>query len=374
MASVYFHIPFCKQACHYCDFHFSTTLKHKDRMLQALQQELLIRKEELQIPVESIYFGGGTPSLFSVDQIEFLIQEVVKNFTTIKNPEITLEANPDDLTPDYLKALSKTKVNRLSIGVQSFFEDDLALMNRAHTAQEALCSIEEAKKYFNSITIDLIYAIPGMNLKKWEQNLQKAMSLEIPHISAYALTVEPNTALERFIKTGKIEPVDESMAEKHYKHLVKTLEKAGYINYEFSNFGKQGYFSKNNMAYWTGKPYLGIGPSAHSFNGDMRMWNIKNNLKYIKSIEQGTHTFTSEILSETDNFNEYLMTGLRTMWGVSFKTVESRFAPKYATHLIDQVLLLTMEGLVSLDGEILTITPKGKFLSDGIISRLFYID
>ena len=216
MASVYFHIPFCKQACHYCDFHFSTTLKHKGRMLLALQQEILIRKKELQIPVESIYFGGGTPSLLNVDQIEFLIHKVFKNFTTIKNPEITLEANPDDLTPDYLKALSKTNVNRLSIGVQSFFEDDLALMNRAHTAKEAIDSIEEAKKYFDSITIDLIYAIPGMNLKKWEQNLQKALSLQIPHISAYTLTVEPNTALERFIKTGKIEPVDESMAEKQY--------------------------------------------------------------------------------------------------------------------------------------------------------------
>ncbi len=343
-------------------------------MLQALQQELLTRKEELQIPVESIYFGGGTPSLFSVDQIEFLIQEVIKNFTTIKNPEITLEANPDDLTPDYLKALSKTKVNRLSIGVQSFFEDDLALMNRAHTAQEALYSIEAAKKYFDTITIDLIYAIPGMNLKKWKQNLQKALSLEINHISAYALTVEPNTALERFIKAGKINSVDESMAEKHYKYLVKTLEKAGYINYEFSNFGKEGYFSRNNMAYWTGKPYLGIGPSAHSFNGDMRMWNIKNNLKYIKSIEQGTYTFTYEKLSETDKFNEYLLTGLRTMWGVSLEVVKNRFHKKYATYLIDQVLLFVKKGMMSLDGEILTITPKGKFLTDGIVSQLFYID
>ncbi|MCH8535843.1 MAG: radical SAM family heme chaperone HemW, partial [Flavobacteriaceae bacterium] len=285
--SIYIHIPFCKQACHYCDFHFSTSMKYKSQLVQSIGKELVLRKNELHQPIENIYFGGGTPSLLSFDELEFIMDIIYQNYTVVDAPEITLEANPDDLSEGYLHMLSKTKINRLSIGVQSFFEKDLKLMNRAHNSVEALKSIQLAQRYFENISIDLIYGIPEMTVKHWKKNLQQAMALKVPHISSYALTVEPNTALDYFIKKKIIPPVDDHLAKLHFDILVNRLTQEGYEHYEFSNFGKPGFHSQNNTAYWTGKFYLGIGPSAHSYIGNERKWNISHNIKYIQSIEAG---------------------------------------------------------------------------------------
>ena len=374
MSSIYIHIPFCKQACHYCDFHFSTSLKKKDELVNALKTELSLRKVELTNTVECIYFGGGTPSLLSAEELNSLIETVYTNYNVSETPEITLEANPDDLTKDKIKELGKSKINRLSIGIQSFFEDDLKLMNRAHNAKEALQCIEFSKTEFDNISIDLIYGIPGMTTQKWKENLNIALQLDIPHISSYALTVEPNTALKRYIEKGVVPPVDDDLAKQHFDILVETLQQAGYSNYEFSNFGKQGYHSKNNTAYWTGKSYLGIGPSAHSYNGKQRSWNINNNPKYIKSIQQGIIPNEVETLSVTDRYNEYVMTGLRTIWGISLSKIEKEFGLIFKTYVLQQAKNFIEDHLLFLDGDTIVVTKKGKFLSDGIASELFMLN
>lgn len=374
MSSIYIHIPFCKQACHYCDFHFSTSLKKKDELVNALKTELSLRKVELTNTVECIYFGGGTPSLLSAEELNSLIETVYTNYNVSETPEITLEANPDDLTKDKITELGKSKINRLSIGIQSFFEDDLKLMNRAHNAKEALQCIEFSKTEFDNISIDLIYGIPGMTTQKWKENLNIALQLDIPHISSYALTVEPNTALKRFIEKGVVPPVDDDLAKQHFDILVETLQQAGYSNYEFSNFGKQGYHSKNNTAYWTGKSYLGIGPSAHSYNGKQRSWNINNNPKYIKSIQQGIIPNEVETLSVTDRYNEYVMTGLRTIWGISLSKIEKEFGLIFKTYVLQQAKNFIEDHLLFLDGDTIVVTKKGKFLSDGIASELFMLN
>ena len=374
MSSIYIHIPFCKQACHYCDFHFSTSLKKKDELVNALKTELSLRKLELTNTVECIYFGGGTPSLLSAEELNSLIETVYTNYNVSETPEITLEANPDDLTKDKIKELGKSKINRLSIGIQSFFEDDLKLMNRAHNAKEALQCIEFSKTEFDNISIDLIYGIPGMTTQKWKENLNIALQLDIPHISSYALTVEPNTALKRYIEKGVVPPVDDDLAKQHFDILVETLQQAGYSNYEFSNFGKQGYHSKNNTAYWTGKSYLGIGPSAHSYNGKQRSWNINNNPKYIKSIQQGIIPNEVETLSVTDRYNEYVMTGLRAIWGISLSKIEKEFGLIFKTYVLQQAKNFIEDHLLFLDGDTIVVTKKGKFLSDGIASELFMLN
>lgn len=374
MSSIYIHIPFCKQACHYCDFHFSTSLKKKDELVNALKTELSLRKVELTNTVECIYFGGGTPSLLSAEELNSLIETVYTNYNVSETPEITLEANPDDLTKDKITELGKSKINRLSIGIQSFFEDDLKLMNRAHNAKEALQCIEFSKTEFDNISIDLIYGVPGMTTQKWKENLNIALQLDMPHISSYALTVEPNTALKRFIEKGVVPPVDDDLAKQHFDILVETLQQAGYSNYEFSNFGKQGYHSKNNTAYWTGKSYLGIGPSAHSYNGKQRSWNINNNPKYIKNIQQGIIPNEVETLSVTDRYNEYVMTGLRTIWGISLSKIEKEFGLNFKTYVLQQAKNFIEDHLLFLDGDTIVVTKKGKFLSDGIASELFMLN
>ncbi|HLW41636.1 MAG TPA: radical SAM family heme chaperone HemW, partial [Flavobacterium sp.] len=325
MAGIYIHIPFCKQACHYCDFHFSTSLKKKEEMIAALIQEIHLRKEEINEPVETIYFGGGTPSVLSNEEINILIDAVFSLFDVMKHPEITLEANPDDLTKERIHELAHSRINRLSIGVQSFYDEDLQLMNRAHNAKEAWESLEEAAKHFDNISIDLIYGIPNMSLERWESNIQKALDLGIPHISSYALTVEPKTALASLIKKGKIPTLDDGEAHEHFLRMVSILENNGFVHYELSNFGKPDYFSKNNSAYWLGKKYLGIGPSAHSFDGKNRSWNIANNSLYIQAIQKNELPNETETLSIQDRYNEYIMTGLRTIWGVSVFSVEHEF-------------------------------------------------
>jgi oxygen-independent coproporphyrinogen-3 oxidase len=375
VAGIYLHIPFCKQACYYCDFHFSTSLKKKEELINALAKELQLRKDEFKNrAVETIYFGGGTPSLLTNDELQFLIDAVYKNFTIIEKPEITLEANPDDLSKDRLVELSKSPINRLSIGIQSFFDADLKLMNRAHNAEEANICLEQATTYFDNISLDLIYGIPGASNERWLENIETALSYAIPHISSYALTVEPKTALASFIQKGIIEAVDDDKAHEQFHILKDKLEAEGFTHYELSNFGKEGYFSKNNSAYWQGKPYLGIGPSAHSFNGQQRGWNVRNNTKYIKGIQSNTLPMETETLTKTDQYNEYIMTGLRTIWGVSFIKIQRDFGKIYLDYLIDQAQIFINQHLLYIDDEHLKVTKKGQFLSDGIASELFKLN
>ena len=375
MSGIYIHIPFCKQACHYCDFHFSTSLKKKDELINALTKELELRKDEFKsTTVETIYFGGGTPSLLSNSELQLIIDSVYKNYKVSEKPEITLEANPDDLSSKRINDLTNTPINRLSIGIQSFFETDLKLMNRAHNVEEAKACLEEATKHFDNISLDLIYGIPGASNEKWLKNIEIALSYNVPHISSYALTVEPKTALASFIKKGIIENVDDEQAHEQFHILKEKLEASGFIHYELSNFGKEGFFSKNNSAYWQGKSYIGIGPSAHSFNGKQRGWNVKNNSKYIKTIQQNELPIELETLTRIDQYNEYVMTGLRTIWGVSFAKVEKDFGIIFKDYLIEQSEVFINQHLLYIDSEHLRVTKKGQFLSDGIASELFKLN
>ncbi|WP_445720113.1 radical SAM family heme chaperone HemW [Flavobacterium sp.] len=406
MSGIYIHIPFCKQACHYCDFHFSTNLKKKDEMVLALAKEIEMRSKNTSIthhpssitePIETIYFGGGTPSILEISDLKFLIDAVYKNYKVVENPEITVEANPDDLNFDFaqydkevdlsVRAESRTifeelqtiGVNRLSIGIQSFFEDDLKLMNRAHNVEEAKKCLEIATQYFDNISIDLIYGVPQMSNEKWLQNIETALSFGVQHISSYALTVEPKTALHSFIQKGIIPSPDDEVAQEHFQILVDKLSENGFIHYELSNFGKENYLSKNNSSYWLGKKYIGIGPSAHSYDGKNRGWNVSNNSLYIKSIQENKLPIEIETLTKTDRYNEYIMTGLRTIWGVSLERIEKEFGKTYLDYLLmqskkhfEQELL---ECVKSSEVEtILKTTKKGKFLSDGIASDLFLLN
>ncbi len=303
-----------------------------------------------------------------------MVKTINDNYQVLCNAEITLEANPDDLSHTYIEALSNSSINRLSIGIQSFYKDDLKLMNRIHSALEARACLDRATQYFENISIDLIYGIPNSTIARWKENLEIALSYNIPHISSYALTVEPNTALAAFIKKGEIADVDDAKTKDQFHILVEVLEEGEFVHYELSNFGKEGFFSRNNSGYWQGKTYLGIGPSAHSFNGKQRSWNIRNNTKYIKAI--ATNEFPNEIetLTKNDRYNEYIMTGLRTIWGVSLKIVENDFGFNFKNYLLEHSKKYINEHLLYIDDDKLLVTKKGKFLSDGIASSLFKLN
>lgn len=375
MSGIYIHIPFCKQTCHYCDFHFSTSLKKKEEMVMALVKEIQMRKMELEKEqIETIYFGGGTPSILSLKEIQVLIDAVYENFNVTESPEITLEANPDDLDDDTIIQLANSPVNRLSIGIQSFFEEDLKLMNRAHNAMEAKRCLQTATQYFDNISLDLIYGMPNMSNEKWLQNVQTALSFGVPHISSYALTVEPKTALKKLIEKKVVEAPKDEVAQEHFLVLIEELEKNGFVHYELSNFGKPTYFSKNNTAYWLGKKYIGIGPSAHSYNGKERSWNVANNALYLKAIQENNLPNEVEELTKTDRYNEYIMTGLRTIWGVSLKRVELEFGERYLLYLLEQSKKYIHSEHLQIEADVLTTTKKGKFLSDGIASDLFLLN
>ena len=375
MSGIYIHIPFCKKACHYCDFHFSTSFKHKDQMINSLKHEILIRNRELKDEkIESIYFGGGTPSVLNIREINSLIETVYDNYLVNDSVEITLEANPDDLTDEKILELFNSRVNRLSIGVQSFFEKDLKLMNRSHTSNQAMNCIKSAVKYFDNISVDLIYGIPGLDNSRWKENIEILISHNISHISAYALTVEPKTALKKYIDNGIIAPIDDSQSQEQFHILLDVLEDHNYENYELSNFAKNNLYSVNNSAYWTRKKYIGIGPSAHSFNGNNRFWNIKNNLKYIESIKNNIIPNEMEVLSAIDKFNEMVMFGLRTSKGISFTDIENEFGSIYKNKLINNSQNHIANELLLIKNDFLYITRKGKFLSDGIASDLFMLN
>ena len=375
MAGIYLHIPFCKQACNYCDFHFSTTMKMKVDFVKAIIQEIELRKDVFANKfISSIYFGGGTPSLLSKEELDMIFEKLYKSFTINADAEITLEANPDDLNFDKILQLKDTPINRLSIGVQSFRDEDLKYMNRAHTAIEALNSIKMAQDLgFQNITIDLIYGTPGMSNEDWKYNLRKSFSLNLPHISSYALTVEEKTPLYYQILKNNIDPVDEQQIADQFKILIDEMLRYGYEQYEISNFCKDNSYSKHNTSYWKKDHYLGLGPSAHSYFGNSRLWNLSNNVKYIKALSASQLPLVKENLNTQDMYNEYIMTSLRTKWGCSLIEIEKDYSRSYLNYFKVQIKGHEMNGHIIENKGVYTLSEKGKLIADRITSDLFVI-
>lgn len=376
MAGLYLHIPFCRQACHYCDFHFSTTKKLFRPVFKALLHELELRKNELGTGTvfETVYLGGGTPSLLNGEELQQLFETIRAHYTVSPGAEITLEANPDDLSPEYLRTLHAQGVNRLSIGIQSFRDEDLKLMNRVHNAAEAERVVQDAQAAgFNNITVDLIYGIPGLSAAAWDENISKALALGVPHISAYCLTVEPKTALAHFVQEGKIKPVDDEAASAQFLHLLQRVRENGFVQYEISNFGKPDFFSRHNSSYWKGIPYIGIGPSAHSFDGTNRRWNVSNNPQYAAALQLNESFWETENLSNEQRYNEYVMISLRTQWGCAITELRNRFGEELVLHFENEAKPYLASGdLLFADG-VYTLADKGKLYADRIASDLFKI-
>jgi oxygen-independent coproporphyrinogen III oxidase len=374
MAGIYIHIPFCKQACHYCDFHFSTSLKNKDAFLAALVKEIELQKNYFDTSeiINTIYFGGGTPSLLSQKEIEFIMEHLHKYFTIDNRAEITLEANPDDLTPAKSEELSRTPINRLSIGIQSFFDEDLKWMNRAHNSLQASSAVKNAQdKGFENITIDLIYGTSTLSNENWTENLQRTFDLKIKHISAYCLTIEPKTVLGHQLKNKMIEGVDEQKSAMQFEKMLEEMKKNNFVQYEISNFCVGNNYSIHNSNYWLQKSYLGLGPSAHSFNGTGRRWNISNNALYIKALENNTINYTEEILSKNQQYNEYILTSLRTFWGTDLTYIKNNFGNQFVTTCIKEVQPYITKKQVQLIDNKLFLTDAGKLFADKITGDLF---
>jgi oxygen-independent coproporphyrinogen-3 oxidase len=373
MAGIYIHIPFCKQACHYCDFHFSTSIKYKDELLQALTKEIKLQKNYLNgETIETIYFGGGTPSLLTEAEISLLINTITDLHTVASGAEITLEANPDDLDKNKVRALTQTPLNRLSIGLQSFFDEDLQWMNRAHRGEEAETAVKRAQDAgFENITVDLIYGYPLLTDKKWNYNLDKVFEFEVPHVSAYSMTVEPRTALASFIKKKKEPAMNDEQSAAQFIYLADAMQQHGFEHYEISNFCKPGHYSRHNSNYWKGVKYLGIGPSAHSFNGETRQWNVANNAKYTGELTDGKIPAETEVLSETDRLNEYIMTSLRTQWGLDLDKLNS-IAKGSDTELLKNAPEFFEKGYIEQQNRIIRLTPTGKLYADHVAGELFF--
>lgn len=374
MAGIYIHIPYCKQKCSYCDYHFSTNFNSKEQMVQAIVQELILRKNECNEAIETIYFGGGTPSVLTLDELNLIFSTIFDHYSIAENPEITLEANPDDLSELKIKALKSTPINRFSIGVQSFFEEDLRQMNRAHRAEEALTAVKMVQNAgFENITIDLIYGSQTTTDEMWRENLQIALDLQVPHISSYVLTVEDKTLLQHQIVSGKIPDIDEFKQARHFEILVKTLLDNGFEQYEISNFSKPNCRSRHNSNYWNGHLYLGIGPSAHSYDGKNRSWNMSNNSIYIKKILSGELPSEFEQLSAEDRFNELLMIKFRTVEGLDLQQIQQEFPINFYEDLMQELMIHLDNQTVAIHENHLVLTTKGKFLADGIAGDLFRI-
>lgn len=386
MAGIYIHIPFCKQACHYCDFHFSTSLQNKNAFLEALKKEIVLQKNYFtnslsliqgvgRSEVSTIYFGGGTPSLLSKTELLDIFDCLKENFQINKDAEITLEANPDDLSEEKIKELKATPINRLSIGIQSFYDEDLKLMNRTHNSEEALQAVKFAQENgFNNITIDLIYGIPSLTHHHWRNNLQIAFALNVNHISAYCLTVEPKTALAHQIRSGQVKNVDEQHSSEQFEIMLEAMHNSDFMQYEISNFCKDGAFSKHNSNYWLKEKYLGLGPSAHSYNGESRQWNVSNNALYIQSLEMGELNFEKEVLSGGQRYNEYVMTSLRTIWGLDLDRIEKDFGKEYLEYcLLEAKKYIQSEHILNEENK-LYLSDKGKLIADKIGSDLFKIE
>jgi oxygen-independent coproporphyrinogen III oxidase len=373
MSGIYIHIPFCKKACHYCNFHFSTNLGKLTEMVAAICKDIDLRHKFLnETKIATVYFGGGTPSLLSKLDLELILSTLRRYYTIDEDAEITMECNPDDLTMEYLFMLKQIGINRLSIGIQSFFEEDLLFMNRAHNAKEASNSILMAKAAgFDNITIDLIYGSNTTTMEMWKENIDQALSFEIPHISSYCLTVEEKTVFDKWVKSKKMVRPDEEKSNLQFEYLIEKLTKAGFDHYEISNFGKPGKHAIHNTNYWKGKDYLGLGPSAHSYNGTERNWCISNNNLYISNINTGLAFVENELLSMDDKYNEYIMIGLRTMWGINLIDIKNKFGISYYENCIsslnDQWLI---ENLLIKDEQI-TLSQSGKYFADKIASMMF---
>lgn len=369
MAGIYIHIPFCKQACYYCNFHFSTSLRFKSELITALIKEIELQKNYCDGEIiDTIYFGGGTPSLCTTVELQNIVEAIQNHFTVASNTEITFEANPDDITEANLISWKTIGINRLSIGIQSFFEDDLQWMNRAHTSQQAIESLNLATKYFDNISADLIYGTPLLTNKKWEENVNRMMELNIRHLSCYALTVELKTPLQKMILENKKENVDPEIQATQFLLLMQWLGKAGYEHYEISNFAKPGFRSKHNASYWQQKKYLGIGPAAHSFNGKERQWNISNNNLYIETINKEQLTFQKEVLTEVQKLNENIMTSLRTIEGLNVENLDA----KYKMELQQRSKKYIETGKITMQNNHLILTVNGKLFADGIAADLFF--
>ncbi|MGH1335759.1 MAG: radical SAM family heme chaperone HemW [Aureispira sp.] len=374
MSGLYIHIPFCKQACNYCNFHFSTSLGQKEALLAALHLELQQRAPQWRQPLQTVYLGGGTPSILSAQEINALWATIEQYYLLAPEMEITLEANPDDLTVEYVQELRDTPINRFSIGIQSFFEEDLQWMNRAHNAQQARACLEIAQAAgFDQLTIDLIYGGPTTTHEHWAANLATVFELQVPHFSCYALTVEPNTALAHQIKTGKRAAVEDAHAAEQFDYLLAQIAAKGYEQYEISNFCRPPNYAQHNSNYWTGAPYLGVGPAAHSFDGENRRWNVAHNPKYINGITTGETYWESELLTVQDRHNEYIMTALRTKWGVDLERLKqwgTRVVPQFEA----QAARYLERGWIQKKGQTYVLTNQGKFLADAIISDFFWTD
>ncbi|MCE7064161.1 radical SAM family heme chaperone HemW [Dyadobacter sp. CY326] len=370
---LYLHIPFCRQACHYCDFHFSTNTSNKRAIVEAIAQEILLRKNYLpHAPIETIYFGGGTPSLLDAAELNLLLNTIHKHFQVEPDAEITLEANPDDLNADKLHQLNNAGINRLSIGIQSFHEPHLKFLNRVHSATEAEQSVKTAQEIgITNISIDLIYAIPAPDHSILVSDMQQAFALDIAHISAYCLTIEPQTAFGSWLKKKKIKPIDEEFAAQQFEILVKSLAAHGYEQYEISNFARNGFYSMHNSSYWKQRPYLGVGPSAHSYNGTSREYNVSNNARYLEAIQKQIIPATYELLSIADQTNEYLLTGLRTKWGVNKAKLQTLSDGAFVKTHEKELQKLKEKNWIREDIESLFLTESGKLFADRIASDLF---
>ncbi|HET9056842.1 MAG TPA: radical SAM family heme chaperone HemW [Chitinophagaceae bacterium] len=374
MAGIYIHIPFCKQACYYCNFHFSTSTRLKNDFVSALLNEIKLQKSYLgEEDIETVYFGGGTPSILLINEIKKILETIYTNYRITNNPEITIEANPDDISYERLMQWKQIGINRFSIGIQSFFEEDLQWMNRAHNAKQAQICIKEVwEAGFENFSIDLIYGGPSLSDEHWQINLEKAVKLKIPHISCYALTVEPKTALNKMIQQQKKEAVDPEKQARHFLQMTNILSKAGYEHYEVSNFALPGLRSKHNSSYWLGKNYLGLGPSAHSHNGQSRQWNISNNALYIEALNKNTIPFEKEELSLTQQLNEYIMTSLRTAEGLNLNFVAEKFGEDYGEKILNACMDKKFAwGILTIQPSIV-LNNKGKLFADRIASDLFF--
>lgn len=373
MSGIYIHIPFCRQKCHYCNFFSIATEKYHTEFREALLKEIRLQKKYLENEqITSVYFGGGTPSLLSPDRIDEIISAIRQDYIVSEDAEITLEANPDDLNPGILKDFRNAGVNRLSIGIQSFYDDDLVYLNRIHTAKRASESLDEARKAgFSNISIDLIYGIPGLSDEKWTGNLKQAYESGVPHISAYALTVEPKTALDVLIRKKKLMGTDEEQIVRQFRILMESMKKNGFVHYEISNFCKDSLFSRHNSLYWNGTHYLGLGPSAHSFNGHSRQWNIANMQTYLDKVNRNEIFYETEELTGIQKYNEYIMVSLRTMWGCDSSKISSDFGAEQASRFIEQASVFIQQGKMIEKEGIYYLTDEGKLFADGIASDLF---
>lgn len=372
MGGIYLHIPFCKQACTYCNFHFSTSLRFKEEIIEAISNEIVLEKNYLEgDTIRSIYFGGGTPSLLSISEISVLLDKIYKNFDVSNDVEITLEANPDDVDKEKLNGWKEVQINRLSIGVQSFFEEELRWMNRAHTSEQAVGSLQLAVERFDNITMDLIYGSPLLTDDMWKQNVDKAVGYGIPHFSCYALTVEEKTPLHKLITGGISTEVDNEKQARQFLLLMQWLKEYGFEHYEVSNFAKKGYRSRHNSSYWKGEKYLGLGPSAHSYNGFERRWNVSNNQKYLQAMQMANPERETELLTSIQQLNEYIMISLRTIEGIDLKKIESSWGYDERNRIIKSFEKYINSGLIKMEEPMVRLTDEGMLKADGIASDIF---